>query len=293
VAGAEVVLSNDLGTLTQRTSETGDFRFSGMPAGAYNLSAQLAPYIANPTALRIKVPAMGCVERFPKLEAHASLSGILTTKDGHFASKEKVELLRRNQQGSWYSTYQFWTQTDAGGRFKFEDLPDGDYLLGYEIWGSKPSDYSAYPTRYFPGVPVEERASVLHLLPMQVMNHLRFSLARPDTPRSIRVEAVWPDGTSPRRNLLQLFNGNELIKNVGLTFRDEPAATHNGIVEFTGYVEREYELSVRYWIDDLGGQVPHDQQRIARSEKVRLPPGRGPVTVRIVLTRTLLGDEDQ
>jgi hypothetical protein len=199
-------------TFTQRTTEAGDFRFEGIQAGPYNLSAHLAPYISNPMTLPIEVPAMGCVERFPKLEAHAGLSGVLTTEDGHLAAKERVELLRRNQQGSWYSTYQFWTQTDAEGRFKFEDLPDGDHLLGYEIWRGKPSNYSDYPTRYFPGVSEQARASIVHLVPMQVMNNLKFSLARPHTPRSVRVEVVWPNGTQPRQNLLQLFNGNELIK---------------------------------------------------------------------------------
>jgi hypothetical protein len=293
VAGADVVLSNGVRTFTKRTTETGDFRFEGIPAGAYNLSAHLAPYISNPTPLPIEVPAAGCVERFPKLEARASLSGILTTQDGHPAAKERVELLRRNQKGSWYATYQFWTQTDAQGRFKFEDLPDGDYLLGYGIWNGKPSVYSPYATRYFPGVPERAHASMVHLMPMQALNDLKFSLARPHTPRSIRVEVVWPNGTAPKQNLLQLFDGDELIKNVGLSLRDQPGATHNGIVEFTGYAEREYDLHVRYWIDDLGGPVPHDQQRIARSDKVRLPPGDKPATVRIVLTKTLLSDEDR
>jgi len=43
------------------------------------------------------------------------------------------------------------------------------------------------------------------------------------------------------------------------------------------YAEREYDLHVRYWIDDLGGPVPHDQQRIARSDKVRLRQGMSPL----------------
>jgi hypothetical protein len=43
------------------------------------------------------------------------------------------------------------------------------------------------------------------------------------------------------------------------------------------YAEREYDLHVRCSIDDLGGPVPHDQQGIARSAKVRLRQGMSPL----------------
>jgi len=205
----------------------------------------------------------------------------------------RVEILRRNQSGAWYSTYQFWTQTDPKGHFQFADLPDGDYLLGHEIWSGSASKNSAQATRYFPGVAEQANATVLHLVPAQALRGIIFSLAKPHTPRAIRVEVVWPNGTAPSRNLLQLFNGNELVKDVGgLSIKDQPAARHGGIFEFMGYAEREYELHALYWIDDLGGPIPHDQQRIARSERVSLPPGKQPVTVRLVLTKTLLRDDD-
>src|SRR5262249_8818299 len=125
------------------------------------------------------------------------------------------------------------------------------------------------------------------------LNDLKFSLPKPHTPRAIRVEVVWPNGTAPSHNLLQLFNGNELIKNEGISLRDRPGAKHDGVVEFTGYAEREYDLHALYWIDDLGGSIPHDQQRIARSEKILLPPGKQAASVRLVLTRTILRDEDR
>ncbi|MES1260847.1 MAG: carboxypeptidase-like regulatory domain-containing protein [Acidobacteriota bacterium] len=69
VAGADVVLSNALRTFTTNSTATGDFSFEGIPAGDYSLSARLAPYISNPAALPVEVPAVGCVERFPRLEA--------------------------------------------------------------------------------------------------------------------------------------------------------------------------------------------------------------------------------
>lgn len=293
VAGADVVLSNSARTLTQRTTATGDFRFEGVPAGAYNLSANLVPYAPNPGGIPIEVPTVGCVERFPKLDAHSSIAGSLTQEDGRPAAKTRVEILHKNHLGAWYSTYQFWAQTDADGHFEFVGLPDGDYLLGYEIWGGRPSNYSAYPTRYFPGVPEQALATVLHLAPTQALSNLKLSLPKPHTLRAIRVEVVWPNGTAPSQNLLQLFNGNDLIKNVGGSLRNQPGTKHGGVVEFTGYAEREYALHALYWIDDLGGSVPHDQQRVARSDNVLLPAGKQPGTVRLVLTRTLLRDEDR
>jgi hypothetical protein len=292
VAEARVVLSNGIQTFVRQTTQTGDFRFDGVPPGTYSLSAHREPYVANPPVVAVVVPAVGCAERFPTLEARASISGALMNEKGKPAAKERVELLRKSQSGVWYSTYQFWTETNDRGLFKFADLPDGDYVLGYEIWGGRPSNYSPYTTRYYPGVPQLAEASVLHLLPMQVMTDVKLSLGKPDTPRSIRVVVTWPNGTPCGHNLLQLFSGEDLIKNVGPLFGGSAKAP-NGIIEFTGYAERMYDLHVRYWIDDLGGPVPHDQQRIARSDRVQLMPGKDAATVKLVLTRKLLSDEDE
>jgi hypothetical protein len=96
------------------------------------------------------VPQVGCVEKFLRLAARASITGTLKLENGNPAAKTRVEILRKNLSGDWYATYQFWKQTDEQGRFTFDELPAGDYLLGHEIWRDKPSNYSAHGTRYFP-----------------------------------------------------------------------------------------------------------------------------------------------
>jgi hypothetical protein len=68
---------------------------------------------------------------------------------------------------------------------------------------------------------------------------------------------------------------------------------HNGVIEVQGYAQRAYELSVVYWIDDLGSGVSHDQQRIARSPVVEVEPGTQPASVKLVLMTTLLAEEDR
>lgn len=292
VEGAKVSLSSASGALTQPTTAAGDFRFENIPPGSYSLAARLEPYTPNPASISIQVPAVGCVEAFPLLEAGAKLSGVLLDEFGEPAPEKRIELLRRNRDGKWYRSYDFWKQTDGRGQFAFEGLPDGDYLLGYEIWSDKPSHDSLYPTTYFPGVSDRASASVLHLAPRQAIGDLRIPLPKPHTPRRIHVEVVWPDDKAPARNLLQLFDGRELLQNVGVLLINRPSTPHNGIIDFTGAAERYYDLHVRYWIDDAGGPVPGDEKKIARSEVVRLSPGKEPASVKLVLTRTLLAVED-
>jgi hypothetical protein len=51
--------------------------------------------------------------------------------------------------------------------------------------------------------------------------------------------------------------------------------------------------NVVYWIDAFGSRVPHDQQRIAKSPVVKVEPGTQQASVKLVLTTTILADEDR
>jgi hypothetical protein len=106
------------------------------------------------------------------------------------------------------------------------------------------------------------------------------------------VEVVLPDGTSPTEHLLQLFDGENLIKNIGGSLPNKPPVHHKGIVEFKGYEERSYRLHARYWFDDLGGDVPTDQQRIAITEVKEVTAGKN-TSLRLVLSKTLLASEER
>jgi hypothetical protein len=213
-------------TWTQSTTSAGEFRFENLPPGVYGLSARLDPYVPGANAMGVKVPEAGCAQVFPVLQAQAAISGQLRNELGKPASGETVELLRKNQAGGWYSMPEFRKQTDRNGEFSFENLPAGEYLLGYEIRGDKPSHHSRYPTVYYPGVPGRQSATILRLAPKQSIEDLNFSLSPPHTPRPIHVQVVWPDGKVPDRNLLQLTAGKELIANVGGSLRGEqPSST--------------------------------------------------------------------
>jgi hypothetical protein len=187
----------------------------------------------------------------------------------------------------------FWTTTDEQGRFQFHDLPSGNYLVGHEIWTDEPSQFSGDPTEYFPGVARREQATVVHLSPNQSVDGIAMRLSSPHTPRSINVEVVWPDGTRPTENLLQLFDGQSLIRNIGWRTSFRSAVPHQGTYEFTGYEQRAYKLHARYWIDEFSGPVPDDQKRIAITDLVEIKPGKGPLSVRLVLTESRVAKQEE
>ena|ERR1051325_8830403 len=56
--------------------------------------------------------------------------------------------------------------------------------------------------------------------------------------------------------------------------------------------KRPYRLHARYWIDDLGGDVPTDQQRIAITAVKEVAAGKD-ISLRLVLSRTLLASEER
>ena len=258
VEGATVVLANSTDRFTALSKPDGSFRFPGIAPGEYQLSAQLDPHIPDPVSHQVVVTKGGCKEVFVQLKPLSTIEGTLLKADGQPAVNQRVELLRRNQKGKWYSTSKMWTQTDHQGMFRFVDIGSGDYLLGFEIWSDAPSDYSPYNAQYFPGVRDRTAAEIISLAPQQAIKDLRFTLPPAHKERKITIRVRWPDGKPPGKNLLQVFHDGRLIKNL--------EGENEGTLIFTGYQEREYEFNARYWVDNLGGGGPVFSKRIAKAD---------------------------
>jgi hypothetical protein len=201
-----------------------------------------------------------------------------------------IELLRKREP---YGAAQvFEASTDNLGHFEFKGLPAGDYLLGHEISRSRPSNSTPFPIHYYPNSPDLRHAAIIHLAPFQQFHNAVLTLPKPDRRRLIRVEVVWPDGASPHSHLLQLLDGEELLKNVGDPLPGERGKDYGRIVNIDGYTGRPYDLNAIYWIDDLGTRGPVNLKRIALSDHVKLKPGNGPILVKLTLrTKELAGDK--
>jgi hypothetical protein len=286
--GAKVTLKSANHRYTVLSQFDGSFRFSRIPEGNYEISASLAPYIPEPSSYKVSVSKGACNEVFIQLMARSEIAGVLLGHDGRPVKKERIELLRRNRRGEWYSTYNMRADIDEQGRFRFRDIESGDYLLGHEIWRNQPSDWTAWPTLYYPGVSDRTKAQVITVAPRQKIDDLTITLLPPHKERKITIKVVWPDGRPPGKNLLQIFNQVGLVRNL----EGSPA---RNVITFTGYQEREYEFTARYWIDNLGGDdpTPLDEKRIAKPDPIKLAPGKEPVEIVLTLRHEMRSKDER
>lgn len=287
--GAKVKLRSGDEEWNAVSGSDGAYSFDDLRPGKYTISAahEKLGSVFGPQA--IEVTLGGCAEKFISLPPYTRLAGVALDHNGEVAARQRIEVLRKNASGEWYFTVPFWTRTDEAGRFKFEGIPTGEYLLGYSVWGGHPSHDSSLPTSYYPGVDDREKATVLRLDAGQELSGLTFKLLKPDTPRRITVRVTWPDRRPPGSHLLQIFANNELVENVGGRLPQDQATSSPETqaepisVTFTGYEEREYRISARYWVDELGGPVPHDQQLFSMTDVVVVKAQSGAANVHLIL----------
>lgn len=272
VEGASLILENENRKYTATTDSFGRFMFSGIISGNYNLSARKTPFRPLPATYDISVIKGGCRQEFVQLKANSAIEGTLLYPDGTPAANIRMELLRKNSRGEWYSTYYMWKQTDGRGRFTFDDLETGEYLLGYEIWGDRPSADSPYPTHYFPGVATRNQARSLTLSPDQTISGLTLKLPGKHTKRNIKIKVIYPNGSLSENGLLQFFNYNRPIGALS------PKSAEEGVLLFEGFGEREYEFTARYWIEGIRAG------KLIVSEPVKISVG-GDTEVTLILRK--------
>jgi hypothetical protein len=272
IEGASLLLENADQKYKAVSDPKGIFSFAGVPAGEYNLSARLDPFSPDPSFYKVSVINGGCAQVFVQLKPMSSIEGTLLYPSGKPAANKRVELLRKNQSGEWYSTYYMWKQTDDDGKFKFNELETGEYLLGYEIWGNFPSADSPYPTFYFPGVGEWQMAQSLTLTPGRTVTGLKLKLPPKQSERKITIRVFFADGkplgkiTPPDSSLL-FFNRRRML------FGDK--LVKDGVYTLTGYQEREYEISANYW--------NRESMTSLKSEAVTIKPGKEDAEIVLIL----------
>ncbi|MBO0860616.1 MAG: carboxypeptidase regulatory-like domain-containing protein [Chloracidobacterium sp.] len=154
------------------TDEQGNYRFTGLAAGSYQVSVLSDKFIitgdhqSNPQEKMVSVLEGEHVERFNlALKPGGVITGRVTDSNGLPLSRQVVELIRIDADGKT-QPYPFTSRfTDHEGVYRIPRVPDGRYLVSSGVsqsgrMGTPISGDVYYPQTFHPGVsdPSQARA---------------------------------------------------------------------------------------------------------------------------------------
>ncbi len=116
------------------------------------------------------------------------VTGHLIGSDRKPSAQITVALMSASDEGGFLAE----SKTDPSGKFEFNNIPPGDYLLGVNINGI--DSKLPYSTRFYPGVAEQAKAAVVKVSAAKTIDGLNFQIGERKTTRRIQVVVEWPDG---------------------------------------------------------------------------------------------------
>jgi hypothetical protein len=197
IAGLHLTVEGEGARHELVTDASGRYSLSGLSPGKYKVTLRAPDGLTDQQPEReVQVADRGCaVEDFYVFD-NGRISGRVIDAEGKSMTNLTVALRDADAVDAERSKSPILTSADEEGRFKFEGLPAGRYLLGVRL-----SDYAApgdlenaYPRTFYPAGERAEEAEVIELKPGEEVKgrDLRLPPRRAET--SIRVKVVWADG---------------------------------------------------------------------------------------------------
>jgi len=182
-----------------RTDAQGRYRLTGLSPGTYKVTLRLPDELTTYQSEReVNVADRGCAAVNFEVSDNGRIGGRVLDAEGKAVPRLNVAVVGaggyKNVELDRYSRH---AQTDEEGRYRFEGLSPGRYLLGIHLaFYPQPDDpTNAYARTFYPGVARAEEAEVLELRAGEELNGRDLRLPPRRTESVIRGRVVWTDGT--------------------------------------------------------------------------------------------------
>jgi len=198
IPAVRIGLTLPSGVVTTASDQWGSFRFANVPPGTYQLSIDaglgLAPWVSQPVVL---TDGAACVDTQVVLRPSGRVSGQVLTADSRPAGGFYVRLLPDSLEASPLAQHvDGGDMTGPDGRFTFEGIAPGSYVLAVNPDAGDPTGRQPYASAYFGGA---DRASATRILVGEAAIELErpFVLPAPLATRTFTVAVTCQDGSVP------------------------------------------------------------------------------------------------
>ena len=266
MSGMTVIVEGQNKRFELTTDNEGRYRVVGVAPGNYKVEALLPDHLGGRLSHEVYVPARECVEMYFEAREKGSISGQVLDSLGRAVPNVAVTIMPADRVGTEKSSYPgMWEYTDDNGRYEFEGVSAGRYLIGVNISFAPDAD-DPYPPTYYPGVSDVAQAKVISLDDRQQLINHNIHLAPRLKSQFIRGRVQWPDG----RPVV-----NAVITLVDMEYPWEPIAGKDesdaqGYFTVTGFKNRRYKIYAYTPADGVHEQLPAEPVIVDASRPVRL-----------------------
>jgi len=189
----EITLTGEGHRYRQVTDKEGRFEIGDVAPGVYLARPALNGYKSQAKEYEITVPAHGCGLSNMSMLTDSRVSGRVLLEDGSPARSVQVEYMYGDPRYRHVYLENSRTETDSQGRFRFREMPSGNFYIGVNI-KSPPDSETPFLRTYWPGVIDIQNAGVVSLKPNETKENLQFRLGPRSKERIVTIKVFWPDG---------------------------------------------------------------------------------------------------
>ena len=276
------------------TDSEGRFRLTGLSPGKFKLTLLLPDelYTYKPEQ-EVTVSDRGCATVNYHVVDNGRLSGRLLDPEGQPAVKVGLQLMEADHTDPFKDQAKY-AQTDAEGRYNFDSLPPGRYVLAANLksLGDPNEPTNVYPRTFYPGVLDMSKTEFIDVGTGEAVRGRDWQLPVRRAPSTLTGKVVWTDGT-PVANALILVReitnqdapmNNEMEQFQALLFNVLPhsvAADDSGNFTIKGYVGQKYLMAA---FSRQPSSVDPRKSNQERLDAVRITLAKPSESVNVVLT---------